>query len=190
MSTWRRFSITLQRFSTGRGVLIAGVIFVLFTALTLPGQTAEAERMAQGAGVPDTSLWYTPADLTAMAESYGPAGRQAYLQARWTFDLIFPLAYTAFLVTAIGWLARRISGPSDRWQMANLLPVLGMALDYLENIAASIVMARYPAPSPVAVHLAPIFTLLKWVCAGGSSVLLLGLALAALWHRLHSRTPV
>jgi len=65
-----------------------------------------------------------------------------------------------------------------------------MALDYLENIAASIVMARYPAPSPVAVHLAPIFTLLKWVCAGGSSVLLLGLALAALWHRLHSRTPI
>lgn len=47
------------------------MIFVLFTALTLPSKTAEAERMAQGAGVPDTSLWYTPADLAAMAENYG-----------------------------------------------------------------------------------------------------------------------
>ena len=190
MSAWKRFSITLQRFSTGRGVLIAGVILVLFTALTLPGQTAEAERLSHGAGTPDTSLWYTPADLTAMAESYGPAGRQAYLQARWTFDLIFPLVYTAFLVTAIGWLARRISGTPGRWQMANLLPVLGMALDYLENITASIVMARYPAPGPVAASLAPIFTLLKWVCVGGSSVLLLGFALAALWRRLHSRSSI
>lgn len=48
-----------------------------------------------------------------------------------------------------------------------------MVLDYLENSAASLVMARYPALTPGVVHLAPVFTLAKWIFVTGSFGLLL-----------------
>lgn len=177
----KRLSASLHRLSTSRVALAATVLFALFMALVLPWQAAEAERTAGGAGAPDTSLWYSPAELYHMAEAYGPEGRQAYLQARWTFDVIWPLVYTAFLIAAISWLARRAFGPASRWQRANLAPLLAMGLDFLENLSASIVLARYPAQTPGIAQLAPVFTLLKWIFVGGSFLLLLGSAFAALW---------
>ncbi len=180
-------STTLQRLSTGRVTLIALLVFVVFTALVLPWQAAEAERISKGAGAPDTSLWYSSAELYRMAETYGPEGRQAYLLARWTFDVIWPLVYTSFLVAGTSWLTRRIFDTPSRWELLNLFPVLAMVLDFLENTAVSIVLVRYPAPTPFIVQLAPIFTLLKWLSVGGSCALLLGLALTALWLRLCRR---
>lgn len=184
MTFLKNCAARLHQFSTGRVPLLATVIFIAFTALVLPWQAAEATRTANGASAPDTSLWYTPNEIYAMAETYGLEGRQAYLQARWTFDVIWPLVYTAFLVASISWLTRRIFSPESPWQMLNLLPMLAMVLDFLENTAASIVLARYPTPSPLAAHLAPAFTLLKWVFVVGSFTVLAGLALTALWRRL------
>ncbi len=63
MRKLRRLSITLQRRATGRVALLVTVVFVLFTALVLPRQAAEAEIASGGAGSPDTSFWYTPDDL-------------------------------------------------------------------------------------------------------------------------------
>ena len=178
-----RLSPILHRWATGRVALLATVVFILFTALVLPRQAAEAEIASGGAGSPDTSFWYTPDDLYRMAEAYGPAGRQAYIKARWTFDLVWPVVYTVFLRLTIGWVYRRASTAESRWQLANLVPVASMLLDYLENSATSLVMARYPALTPGIAHLAPLFTLIKWVFVNGSFVLLLIGILAALWRR-------
>jgi len=109
--------------------------------------------------------------------------RQAYLRARWTFDLVWPLVYTAFLSLAISWVYRRAFAAESRWQLVNLVPVAGMLLDYLENSATSLVMARYPALTSGIAHLAPLFTLTKWVCVNGSFVLLLIGVIAAPWRR-------
>ncbi len=68
----------------------------------------------------------------------------------------------------------------------NLIPVAGMLLDYLENSATSLVMARYPALTPGVAHLAPVFTLAKWMCVNGSFVLLLGGGVA-LWRWVTAR---
>ena len=178
-----RLSSILHRWATGRVALLTTVIFVLFTALVLPRQAAEAEIASGGAGSPDTSFWYTPTELYQMAEAYGPAGRQAYVKARWTFDLVWPLVYTAFLSLTISWVYRRAFAAESRWQLANLVPIVGMLLDYLENSAASLVMARYPALTPGIVHLAPLFTLTKWVFVNGSFILLLIGGITALWRR-------
>jgi hypothetical protein len=169
----------IHRISTGRVTLLMLVIFLLFGALVLPAQSALAEETSGGAGSPDTSFIYSAADLYQMAESYGEAGRAAYIRARFTFDLVFPLVYTAFLVTAISWLSRRGFPAGSRWQLANLAPILGAIFDYLENIAAALVMSRYPALTPVVDALAPVFTLVKWIFVGGSfALLLIGLAAA------------
>jgi hypothetical protein len=182
----KKLSSWLQRLSTGWVTLVALLVFLLFTALVLPGQAAASPAGADW--TPDLSFFYTADELYRLAEAYGEQGRAAYIEQRFTFDLVWPVVYTAFLVTAIGWLFRRAFAPGSPWQFANLAPVLGMIFDYLENISASLVMARYPAETPLVDGLAPIFTAVKWLLLGGSfGLLLIGMA-GAVWQRLRGKT--
>jgi hypothetical protein len=54
-----------------------------------------------------------------------------------------------------------------------MFPGIGMALDYLENISASIVMLRYQERTLIIDTLAVVFTPLKWAFVGGSFIVLL-----------------
>jgi hypothetical protein len=60
--------------------------------------------------------------------------------------------------------------------------VFGALFDYLENLSTSLVMVRYPSPTPIADWLAAVFTLVKWILVSGSFLLLfIGIA-AAVWR--------
>lgn len=170
----------LERVAKGWVTILAVVIFFVFTPLVLPQQAARFEAVAGDGPSPDQSFIYTPADLYRMAETYGPEGRVAYVRARWTFDVVWPLVYTFFLVTAISWLGKRAFPPGSRARLLNLVPVLGLLFDYLENICASIVMARYPAQTPIVDLLTTVFTPIKWVFVVGSFVVLVVVAVAAI----------
>jgi hypothetical protein len=119
-----------------------------------------------------------------MAEAYGTQGRAAYVRARFTFDLIWPLVYGAFLTTALSWVYARAVESDSSWRLANLAPLVGVLLDYLENLSTSLVMLRYPGRTPVIDTLAPVLTLVKWLFVGGSFVLLLFGAGAGAWQRI------
>lgn len=182
-----RLSDVLLRLSTGPVTLALLVFFLAFTAVVLPGQAHAAEGAASGAGSPDTSFFYTPQELYRMAEAYGSEGRQAYIRARFTFDVIWPLVYTAFLLTSISWMLRAAEIASLRGSHLNLMPLVGMSLDYLENAATSLVMARYPSRTPLVDGLAPIFTFTKWSFIGASFLVLVGLGVTALYRSLARR---
>jgi hypothetical protein len=175
-----RISRWLRRISSGPVALGAAVVFGLFVALVLPRQAALAEQAAGSGQSPDTSFFYAPSELYAMAEAYGPAGRAAYVRARWSFDVVWPLVYTAFLATVLSWLLRKAEVERGLLSYANLSPLLGALFDFGENSATSLVMARYPAPTPLAATVAPFLTLLKWVFVNGSFGLLFLVALVAI----------
>ena len=118
-----------------------------------------------------------------MAEQYGSAGRDAYVHARFTFDLVFPIIYTLFLATAISWILDTITPEVSPWRVLNLAPIPGMLFDFFENTAASIVISRYPALSLISANLAPVFTFLKWVFVGGSFLILFISGLTSLFAR-------
>ena len=183
----RRMSDWLRGFVKGWMALATLVIFLLFTALVLPGQSASTATAAGDLGAPDTAFFYTSEDLYHFAEAYGEAGRAAYIRERFTFDLVWPPVYTLFLSAAITWLYARAFDSGSRWQLANLAPLLGALLDYLENLSTSLVMWRYPARTPVIDTLAPIFSLAKWALVGGSFVLLLTGLVMAIWRRAWRR---
>ena len=124
----QKLSMGLRKMSTGWVALLGLLVFVLFSILVLPGQSQKAEQVSGGAGSPDTSFLYTSDDLYQMAEAYGEQGRKAYVHARFTFDLIFPLVYTFFLVTSVSWVFAKGFPASSRWQQANLVPLLGMGI--------------------------------------------------------------
>jgi hypothetical protein len=186
---WKRISDRLHQISNGWVALAALAIFLLFSALVLPGQAARAERDTGNAGSPDMSFYYSADDLYHMAEVYGKQGREAYVRTRFTFDVIWPLVYTMFLSTAISWVYIRAFTLNSRWQRANLAPVLGALFDYLENLSTSLVMLRYPVQTAVVDILAPVFTLVKWVFVNGSFVLLFAGVVVAVgqWNKKRSR---
>lgn len=175
----QRISGFLYRISRGPVVLAAIALFALFLVVVLPRQAAQAEQATGGSGGPDGSFVYGVDDLYRFADAYGSEGRAAYIRARWTFDVVWPLVYTAFLGTAISFVYARAFAPGSVWRYANLCPVVGAALDFGENSATSLVMARFPDRTPVIELLAPVFTFTKWIFVNGSFVvLLIGIVIA------------
>ena len=157
------------------------IIFLLFTGFVLPKQASQAELSTGNETSPDMSFYYSSEDLYQLAQAYGEGGRAAYVKARFTFDMIWPLVYMIFLTTAISWLFEKVFKPDSLWQLANLVPICGMILDYLENVSTSVVMIRYPDQTRMIDQLAPIFTSLKWLFVGGGfGLLALGLIVGML----------
>jgi hypothetical protein len=187
---WKRLSDFLYKITNGWVAFLALVVFLLFAGLVLPGQATSAETYSGNAGSPDLSFYYSAQDLYHMAEVYGEQGRGAYLRARFTFDLIWPLVYTFFLCTAISWVYPRAFTADSFWRGANLVPVLAMLLDYLENLSTSLVMLRYPHPTIVVDSLAPLFTMLKWVLVIASVGLLFTGAAIAVWRWVKKRSKL
>jgi hypothetical protein len=163
------------------------VLFGLFMALVLPGQSAKVtEGTPEGASF-DTSFFYTPARAFDRAAAHTPEARFAYIVARWSFDLAFPLAYGLFALA--GWafgLARLGPSLSARPRLA-LVALLGLAFDFAENIAATVIMASVPARPLGWAIAASIATPLKWVFVvvgiGGAAALPIAAGIRALVRR-------
>ena len=162
----RRLAEALVAASTGRRALLALVVFVLFTATVLPWQAAIAAGYSEGIGSPDASFWYSADRLYGFAEAYGADGRAAYVRARVTFDVIWPLVYSAMLVLVLGWLLRRASEPLARLRLLILLPIAALLADYGENACTAIVMVRWPETTDLLAAVAPVFTAAKWALLG------------------------
>ncbi len=169
----KKLSAFFYKFSNGWVTIAAAVIFVLFTLLILPRFSQQVEQYSQGMGSPDTSLFYTGAQLYSMAEAYGSEGRQAFIEIRWTMDLAFPVIYSLFLVTSSSWLMRKIIPVSSKWRLLNLVPLSAFFFDLAENSASSLVMWRYPQHCVIAQFMAPIFTPIKWLSVLAAFVLLI-----------------
>ena len=182
-----KLSAIFRRFSTGWVTLLGLLVFVVFSITVLPGQNAQADRSASQTGIPDLSFYYSAEQLYEMAEGYGAEGRSAYIRARFTFDLFWPLVYGFFLVTGMSWLSGKVLQDGSRWEMANLLPLAGVLFDYLENISTSLVMLRYPQDTWLVANLAGFFTGLKWVSIGASFVFLVIFLVWAIWKRLKKK---
>lgn len=178
----KHLSDWINKISSGWVTLICLIIFLLFTSLVLPSQAAGAESYSGEIGSPDTSFYYSADQLYQFAEAYGLQGRSAYIQARVTFDLVWPIVYLIFLATAISWAYKRAGREGEFWMRLNLLPVFGLVFDYLENGTTSIVMVRYPDLTPVLPQVAGVLTAIKWLFIGGSfAVLVVRMGMAG-WH--------
>jgi hypothetical protein len=181
----RRLSEWLYRVINGWVVLIGLAIFIVFMALLVTGQFDGGGDFPEDVGVPDLSLYYSADTLYEWAEAYGEDGRRDYI---YSFDLVWPLAYGFFLVTAITWLFGKAFPDGSLWRLANLVPLAGVLFDYLENISNSLVMYRFPQETPVVASLAGIFTLLKWPLVGGGIILLIVGLIAAIWKGITNKS--
>lgn len=166
----RNVSTWLNKISSTWLMVASLLLMVAFMIFVLPAQAAISTQEIGSEQSPDTSFFYTPEDLYQMAEEYGTNGRQSYIHARWTFDLVFPLVYTTFLTVGISWFGGKLSGWREVYRLANLLPVLGGIFDLLENTAATLVMSSYPIKTPIVSIAASLFTPIKWILVSASFI--------------------
>ncbi len=157
------------------------VIFLLFAVtliffvfiLILPEISEYTSEKTGISEAPDTSFFYKSENLYDLAERYGESGRQTYIFMRWTFDLLWPIVYTAFLTA---WI----------WKLSNYLkvkkiyyvPIIAMMFDYLENIGTTIVFQIYPNKIEIIASITPWMSMLKWTLLGGSFIILFVLLIA------------
>lgn len=121
----------------------ATAVFVVFAFTVLPAKAADAALYTPVGASFDTSLFYTPAQAIERAFSYGEDGRAAYIFDRWTFDLAFPLVYGLFMLSAWAFSIKRLSAGPGKGKPAYgwlLVPALGIALDFAENTAVTLLM--------------------------------------------------
>jgi hypothetical protein len=152
--------------------MISLALFVIFMILVLPSEAEKSATITGTGPSPDTSFYYTRSELYQMAEDFELEGRLYYLDSRISFDIIWPLVYTLFLINAISWILDKTLLEGSSLRLLNLAPLAAMLLDFLENISNMVVMFRYPTQTDLLANLAGILTSLKWILVGGSFVIL------------------
>jgi len=172
-----------DRSAKGWMALGALVLFLIFSVLTLPAESARAAEYGRGLGSPDTKIFYTGEQLLDMASTYRDEGRAAYVHARFTFDLAFPFVYGLFFLLVNSYLLGKSTRSGSGWRLLNLLPCLAVLFDLAENISVSTVMASFPTLNPGAVVLAQVFTPLKWLFVASSMATTILLCLVWVYKR-------
>jgi hypothetical protein len=174
-----RLSSTLEKYASGWLVLLFSAGEMFFNAVILPNQQAKIEAASGGTGPIDLQLFYTPDEVYSMVASYGDEGRASYRAFELTGDIIYPIVYTLFFALFITWLFQRGFPPDSKTQKLNLVPFGGWLFDLLENLGIVAMLSVHPATPAALAWVSTIFTLIKWLFAGATLVLILvGLAMA------------
>lgn len=143
----------LVKIATGRNVVLLLVLFFSFSMGIMPALEADIKALSGGIGVIDLQIFYNPEKARAMLEAYGPEGRHLYLIAQWTVDLIFPAIGCFLFATLLIWLGAR------RWWWLGLCLC---TMDWLENVAVTWMLVRYPEFQPQVSWTSCLFTMAKW----------------------------
>ena len=171
---------------TRKMVIISVVVFLLIVSAANPLVMRYMEENGGGGESPDTTFFYKADDLYDMAQSYGEDGRSAYILMRFTFDLVFPIAYLCFLAFSATMLLKNL--PKDsKLRILNILPFFAAFFDFTENTLAAVFMGTYPNSSNVVAQILPYASAVKWVFVSVSFGGVVVLAAARLFIYLKRR---
>mgnify|MGYP001593072812 CR=1 FL=1 len=149
-------------------LLISIVLFGLFMVGVLPYISSLTEQYGSG---PDTMFDFGLGSYYEARIRYGIDGRRLYIILRWTFDVVWPMVYTFFYFMAIGYIAKKIDDKVGyKWM---IIPVIAVALDFLENTIATIFMASFPKDVDVVVYSLMVSSMLKWLFISITMLLIL-----------------
>ncbi len=153
----------MDKTSKGSLVILSIAIFALFLIVILPAQKKKVESYAGEAGSIDMSFFLSPEKVYSIAEAYGEDGRRQYIRARVTFDVVWPLAYTFFMVSLITFCLKRVVGEDSKWMGLNLVAIAPIIFDFIENGMAVTIMSAYPDRMDTAARIMAAATAVKWI---------------------------
>jgi hypothetical protein len=136
--------------------------------------------------MPDLRLAYTMTELQTILASIGIEGMTIWAQVH-VLDYIIPLAYSLAMSFCILLELRSTYPDRSRLKILIFLPILGAAMDYLENIFVLSQILSYPNLSEPIIILASAFTTVKWISLALGFIVILGLFVIILYKRITSR---
>jgi len=168
-----RLSATLRKYANGWLVLLFLAGEIIFNAVILPGQQAKIEAGSGGTEPIDLQIFYTPEKVYGMIASYSDEVRASYRLFELTGDIVYPIVYTLFFSLFITWLFQRGFSSNSKMQALNVVPFGGWLFDLLENLGIVAMLSVYPSTPAGMAWVSAIFTLIKWLFAGTTIVLIL-----------------
>ena len=176
---------TLRRWATGKNVLILLILFLLMNMVAAPAFYPRFPTL-------DMQSSYTPQQAYQYIASYGEAGRQLYLVAELTFDLVYPVI-TGLLFSLATLYSFKKGFPDHPWtEKLALLPFLPMTADYIENACVVLMLLAYPTELPFVARVSGMATRLKFVLTPLDLVFVIGLIgwlALTLRNRAHPVSP-
>lgn len=184
----RRALELCDRHADVRTILAALAASVVLGVIPLSYAVARIGAGGQGAVPLDILNAYTPAEAYAMIGRYSADAREYYVFNAFTADVIGPALFgltIALLGTA---LLRRLTAPGSWWRTAAVLgPLVGFAVDVVENAALAALVAGFPERHDDLALFAGATTTAKRVVIFATWALVLGAALVLLVRTLMRR---
>lgn len=165
-------SNALKKYDNGWLVLVFMAGTILFNAVILPNQAAKFDATPDSAGPIDLQFFYTPEKVYGMVASYGEELRASYRIFELTGDIIYPIVYTLFFALGITWVFQRGFSAESRMQKYNVVPFGAWLFDLLENLSIVGMLSIFPSTPALLAWVSAIFTVLKWLFAATSIILL------------------
>jgi len=152
-------------------ILVFLAVFLFFSLVVMPSGKTWLGGGTQEAGSIDITFGAAPATLFNIVEAHGQQGRAVYRIFELTADIAYPVIYSLFLGLTITFLFRRIFPLESKLQKLNLLPFAALLFDVLENLGIVALLSTYPRQITWLAVITSLINFIKWICAGGSSLL-------------------
>jgi hypothetical protein len=163
MKVLKKLQYRLNQISSRKSFLLLlvayGIYFPVFFFLDVPFGLSRIEPYAQGTSILDVELFYSAEQAYERLALFGEQGRAVYFNILMG-DLIYPALLGGLLSIAITLVFRRLNYPSCGQYLA-LLPLVNMALDYLEDTLLLFLLCSYPERWPSVATLAGFVTFAK-----------------------------
>lgn len=168
-------------------MLLVTLVYGWFIATVMPAQSAISLTYAGEWGAPDGHFFYTPDVLYEQLKQWSDFGRNDYIRFRLSMDILWALAYTAWLIATIS-CALRLSGAHlSKWGNLNLLPLITMGADYIENGLGIVLVNALPERLDGIAWIVAGFTAFKWSSLALSHIVLITALAVALWQKTKQR---
>jgi hypothetical protein len=140
---------TATRLSSWRWWVVSTTVFVAFAAVffgTRAPFSIPTVESTCGQPPPDVRFTSSAAEVNDFLSACGATGRSAYTNMQLA-DLAYPTVFGLFLTTSLAVALRRLGSRGPVVVGLAMLPMLGTAFDYLENVFAWRALAAFPEPS-------------------------------------------
>lgn len=171
----------LLTIASGKNAALLAVLFLSFALGIMPALEADIKALSGGVGVMDLLPFYTPEKVSGMLQAYGPEGRELYLAAQWTADLIYPLISASLFSVLLVWL-----GAGRWWWTAPLLAIF----DWTENVAITVLLLQFPAFHEPVAWISCFFTSAKWAAIAVIFLIVLFHAGKRIFRRPSAASPL
>ncbi|TFF84609.1 hypothetical protein EU524_00805 [Candidatus Thorarchaeota archaeon] len=175
----------IYKWANGRNILLTFLIAIICGAIISLGIVPQIDEITSGIGLLDTRFFYSFEDVIELFDALSAQGLMLYTNQK-IVDMVFPLGYALPLAMIQALINKKAFSEGSRASYLVLLPILGMFLDYGENIFIATQIVAYPILSQPVVVAASIATLLKWTTLSLSFVCVVAVLLIWLITRRSS----